>query len=341
MNEKNGVFTKKIATWFKRSYRNLPWKQVGNPYYTYISEIVLQQTQVKQGMPFYLKLIKNYPTVFDMAKAPIEQILKDWEGLGYYSRARNMHYTAKYVVEHYNGKFPNTYEGLLTLKGVGEYTAAAIASFAFNIPKAVVDGNVIRVLSRYFGVFEPAFTSQGKKAMQALADSLIDKTNPADYNQAIMDFGATVCTPKKPSCTECVFNTSCYAYLNNKVTDLPIKKPALVKKNRYFLYHVYINANQQTLIQQRQAKDIWQSLFNFPLVEVNTKNNYKQHVIVKQFSETPFKKQVLSHQNIWAKFIIIKVPKLPKIEGCKTVNIKNLDNFAFPRIIRLFIEDYL
>ena len=227
------IFSKTLIRWYSKNKRILPWRETKNPYYIWLSEIILQQTQVKQGLPYYESFVTSYPTVFDLANAEESDVLKLWQGLGYYSRARNLHASAKHIAYDLNGVFPDTYKDLLKLRGVGDYTASAIASICFNEATAVVDGNVYRALSRYFGIDTPINSSKGQKEFKALAQELIDIKKPADFNQAIMEFGAIQCKPKNPECSACSFRNSCVAFGNNRVSDLPVKiKSAKAKKEK-------------------------------------------------------------------------------------------------------------
>lgn len=260
-------FRERLFAWFAQNSRPLPWKGERDPYKIWLSEIILQQTRVEQGLPYYQKFIERYPTVRHLSDAPEDEVLKLWEGLGYYSRARNLHHTAKLIAGGPGGNFPDTYTGIRALKGVGDYTAAAIASFAFNLPHAVLDGNVFRVLARYFGIETPTDTSAAKKEFTALALELLDPARPGDFNQALMDFGATHCTPQKPKCPDCLLRPQCAAFQQNKVAELPVKSKQLVKKDRFFVYLV-VHHKGDIFVQRRNRKDIWQNLWEFPLLEL-------------------------------------------------------------------------
>jgi A/G-specific adenine glycosylase len=262
-------FAPKILNWYHEHQRDLPWRQTRDPYRVWLSEIILQQTRVAQGMPYYLSFVETFPTVYDLAEAPEEQVLKLWQGLGYYSRARNLHTTAKMVVSEFDGQFPHTYEELKTLKGVGDYTASAIASFCFDVPEPVVDGNVYRVLSRYFGVDIPINSTEGITYFKELAREVMDAENIRDYNQGIMEFGAIQCAPKKPYCLLCPLQESCVALKENKVDILPIKLNKTKVRNRYFNYLVWLDGNGNTVLEQRKGKGIWQNLYQFPLLETD------------------------------------------------------------------------
>lgn len=345
-------FRTTLLEWFQQSERPLPWKDTKEPYFIWLSEIILQQTRVEQGMPYYKKFVEKYPTIQDLATAPEDEVLKLWEGLGYYSRARNLHYTAKYIVKELNGEFPADYKSIRKLKGVGDYTAAAIASFAYGQAHAVVDGNVYRVLSRFFGIDTAIDTAVGKKEFKKLADELLDSTQPAEYNQAIMDFGAIHCKPKRPLCTRCLHKTKCVAFNNKQVHELPKKSKKIAKKDRFF-YYLIMNYKGKVQIKKREEKDIWQELYEFPMLEMTQfceweevteqewwkKNFAEQQFYISKISKAY--KQSLSHQNIVAVFIEIKL-----IEGFfleKEVNIvverKKLKNFAFPKIITTYLND--
>ena len=247
------TFTKKLLKWFVSNYRPLPWKGEKNPYLIWLSEIILQQTRVEQGLPYYEKFRKKYPTIKDLALAPEDEVMKLWEGLGYYSRARNLHTTAKFISKDLDGIFPKTHKEILALKGVGSYTAAAIASFAYNLPYAVVDGNVYRVLSRYFGIATPIDSTDGKKEFALLAQELLATEKPGAYNQAIMDFGATHCMPKQPKCITCLLNKKCKAFTENRIDILPVKTKKIKKRTRYLNYLI-INQGNQVFINKRTGK---------------------------------------------------------------------------------------
>ena len=253
----------------------MPWKETKDPYKIWISEIVLQQTRVAQGTDYYNRLIDAFPTVQDLAKASEDEVLSLWKGLGYYARARNLHYAAKQIVEDHGGVFPKSYDEIISLKGVGVYTAAAIASFAFDLPHAVVDGNVYRVLSRYFNLSTPIDTTSGKKTYAALAQENLVAKRASHYNQAIMDFGALQCTPVSPSCTTCTLRDSCGAYAQGTVDLLPIKEKKLTIKSRYFNY-LYCRKGDKILMMKRKAKDIWQGLYELPMVESHKPMTHKE-----------------------------------------------------------------
>jgi len=261
------TFSNSLIQWYLRHKRDLPWRKTNDPYQIWLSEVMLQQTRVAQGLPYFLKFTEAFPTVHDMASAPEEQLLKLWQGLGYYSRARNLHATAKYVAFDLGGNFPPDYKGLLKLKGVGDYTAAAIASIAYGEPVPVVDGNVYRVLSRYFGIDTDISSPAAKKQFTELAATLVPKNDAATFNQAIMEFGALQCVPKSPDCGICIFNAECTAYLTGKVSRLPVKLKKTKVTDRFFNYLIIKDAKGRTIINKRTAKGIWHNLYEFPLIE--------------------------------------------------------------------------
>lgn len=343
------IFSKILTHWYSNNKRDLPWRDTINPYYIWLSEIILQQTQVKQGMPYYEAFVSKYPTVFDLADAPESDVLKLWQGLGYYSRARNLHASAKYVVNDLDGNFPDNYKDLLKLKGVGDYTASAIASICFNEVAAVVDGNVYRVLSRYFGIDTPINSSKGSKDFKALAQKLIDKKQPAEFNQAIMEFGATQCKPANPLCNSCPFKDSCIALSKNRIAELPVKIKSAKAKKKYFNFLVFISQDEKTVLEKREGKGIWQNLYQFPLLEtekaVNEKaisNLIKKHNFLKDtsFQISLYNKEYiihkLSHQHLYTKFWVVNLEKLP-IEG---VAISKVRDYAVPILIGNFIESF-
>jgi A/G-specific adenine glycosylase len=344
-------FTNSLMQWYLQNKRDLPWRKTVNPYKIWLSEIMLQQTRVAQGTPYFLSFTTAFPTVFDLAAANEEQVLKLWQGLGYYSRARNLHKTAQYVANELSGIFPDNYNDLLKLKGVGEYTAAAIASFSYNEVVPVVDGNVFRVLSRYFDVETDIASAYAKKEFAALAFELMPKHNPGVFNQAIMEFGALQCVPKSPNCGICIFNTSCAALQKKKVDQLPVKSKKLKVRNRFFNYLVVSDDNENTIIQKRIAKGIWHNLYEFPLIETERVEDFDciANLIQSDFfkgneivgisesnPETIIHK--LSHQHLYIKFWKVKVNGTIK----NAINSDTLKTFPFPIVIHNFIEkDFL
>lgn len=339
-------FSQEILKWYHQNKRQLPWRNTKDPYKIWLSEIILQQTRVVQGTPYYHKFLEVFPTVHDLASAPEEKVLKLWQGLGYYSRARNLHATAQMVVNEWNGEFPQTYKGLKSLKGIGDYTASAIASICFNIPEPVVDGNVYRVLARYYGVDMPINSSEGIKYFKKLARKVMDVDDARDYNQGIMEFGAMQCAPKKPYCMLCPLQESCVALKDNKVDILPIKLNKTKTRTRYFNYLVFLDGKNNTLLEQRTGKGIWQNLYQFPLLESEKEINEKelaQHledgfpsrVSVSIYNETPIVHK-LSHQHLYTRFWIIETKELLS-DG---ISWEQLVEFPVPVLIADFIQTF-
>ena len=338
------IFEEEITRWYKLNKRDLPWRKTRDPYLIWLSEIILQQTRVNQGLSYYEKFSEKYPTVQDLANEKEDEVLKLWQGLGYYSRARNMHFTAKYIVENLNGKFPSSYDEILKLKGVGEYTAAAVASFSFDEKKAVLDGNVFRLLSRYFGIHLPIDSSSGKKEFKSLANDLILDKEPGPYNQAIMEYGALVCTPKVPGCKSCRLSINCEALSKNEVDILPLKSKKINKRDRFFNFLV-ITDGESAYLQQRLEKDIWIRLFQFPLLETeqeisSIENNSlidSKHYLVNVSDH----KHLLSHQTIYAKFWLFKSETaLPKSSKFKIISISEIHNYAVPKLIENYLNEF-
>jgi A/G-specific adenine glycosylase len=340
-------FTNSLTQWYLWNKRDLPWRKTVDPYKIWLSEIMLQQTRVAQGTPYFLSFTTAFPTVFDLAAANEEQVLKLWQGLGYYSRARNLHKTAQYVANELSGIFPDNYNDLLKLKGVGEYTAAAIASFSYNEPVPVVDGNVFRVLSRYFDVETDIAAASAKKEFAALAFELMPKDSPALFNQAIMEFGALQCVPKSPNCGVCIFNTSCVALQKKKVDQLPVKSKKLKVRNRFFNYLVVSDDNENTIIQKRTAKGIWHNLYEFPLIETdapedfdfisaNIQEEFFENNTVISIEDCNHKSIIhkLSHQHLHIKFWKIRVDGTIQ----NGIDATTLKTFPFPIVIFNFIE---
>lgn len=346
--EKNQLFTNQLLKWYEREKRELPWRNTNDPYKIWLSEIILQQTRISQGLPYYTKFTNTYPTIKALANAPLEEVLRLWQGLGYYSRARNLHACAQQVVEDYNGHFPETYEELLKLKGIGKYTAAAIASFAFNKPNAVVDGNVFRVLSRYFGISDDISEPQTFKVFEEKGNTLIPKDNPANFNQAIMDFGAIQCKPKSPHCGLCPFSATCFAFNNGLISELPVKTKKVKVRKRYFDY-LALEHEGTYLLKSRGPKDIWQGLYDFALLESEKSISEKALIevigadAIQIESIAPIRKHVLTHQQIFARFVKVKVSDFNTFEelkikyDCEAYSIDQIQ--ALPKPI--LIENYL
>lgn len=341
-------FSKILINWYLNNKRDLPWRKKSDPYHIWLSEIMLQQTRVEQGLPYYLRFTRAFPDVFALAAAPADEVLKLWQGLGYYSRARNLHEAAKFVAYELNGIFPNTYNDLKKLKGVGDYTASAIASICFNEPVAVVDGNVYRVLSRYFNINTPINSSAGIKEFKNLASHLIDKQQPSLFNQGLMEFGALQCKPRNPLCGTCPFNGSCLALKENKIHELPVKLKKGNVRKRYFNYLVVSSKDNTTLLQQRQGKGIWRGLYEFPLIEtfepLKAENPLSEEKIagvlgampleVNLYNEEPVVHK-LSHQHIFTYFWRIHLNKLNE-EG---IPLKRIKEYPVPVLIQNFLEE--
>ena len=338
-----------LEDWYQTNGRDLPWRETKDPYKIWISEIILQQTRVVQGYEYYCRFIQRFPDVFALAEAEEDEVMKYWQGLGYYSRARNLHAAAKSVAE--RGCFPSLYKDIRELKGVGDYTAAAIASFAFDLPCAVVDGNVYRVLSRWMGIEEPIDSTAGKKLFAALADELLDKKRPALYNQAIMDFGALQCIPSSPDCLKCPLADSCVALAKQMVGRLPVKQHKTKTRNRYFVY-LFVRSGEYTFIRKRGEKDIWQNLYEFPLIETEKElpeedllgssqflSLFEGHKIVGLRSYSKKTKHVLSHQVIWTDFYEVNLAEeTSEMDGYQRVRVDELHKFPVSRLISRFFS---
>lgn len=370
-------FSKEIIRWYQENKRDLPWRGTRDPYVIWMSEVILQQTRVDQGLPYFYRFLERFPDVGSFAEATEDEILRLWQGLGYYSRARNMHYAARQVMHEYQGRFPSDYNSLIKLKGVGEYTAAAVASFAGGEPKAVVDGNVFRLLARYFGVDTPINSGRGKKEFQRIADELIDRLHPGLYNQAIMEFGSQQCKPQNPDCGLCVLQSDCQARVQGKVDTLPVKQRAKPSRNRYFNY-LMVQEGNLLLMNKRGSGDIWENLYELPLLETDqpvlphyqphSLNSLQESGILKgtvdllpedsgyrefaaaikkyfgpqaslTYLEGPVK-HVLSHQNLYAVFWSVTdyTPEFEKKVSWNYVDIKQLNNLAKPKLIFSFLE---
>jgi A/G-specific adenine glycosylase len=342
-------FNSTLVSWYSENKRDLPWRNSKTPYNIWLSEIILQQTQVKQGLPYYEKFISNFPTLYDLASASEIKILKLWQGLGYYSRARNLHFSAKYITKELNGVFPKTKKELLLLKGVGDYTASAIASICYEEAVAVVDGNVYRVLARYFGVDTPINSSKGIKQFKALATSLLPNSNLGDYNQAIMEFGAKQCKPISPLCMKCPLNADCKAYATGSTKILPIKLKKTKITKKHFNFIVLNSEGSETYIEQRKNKGIWQQLYQFPLIETNKPAVLKdlmEHskaplIFPETFTELLLFNSTeivhkLSHLELYVKFWILKTSTPIK----NTVKWSDIKSYPVPVVIERFINNF-
>lgn len=345
----NHKFSNTLKMWYLMNKRDLPWRKSKDPYSIWLSEIILQQTRIAQGTSYYEKFTTEYVDIFALAKADEKEVLNLWQGLGYYSRARNLLSTAQYIANQLQGKFPDEYKELLKLKGIGDYTASAIASIAFDKPHATVDGNVYRVLSRYFGLSTPINDSKGPKEFKALAQQLLDLDDPGTHNQALMEFGALVCTPKNPKCASCVLNDSCNALQNGTVSVLPVKLKKIKIKNRFLHFFVLNSNDTSTIIRQRKNQDIWKHLYEFPLYETeNLLMDYtdvepliakefdlKGSYTLKRYNNKPIIHK-LTHQTLFASFWIIQTNEILE----NTTNWNDLHAYALPVLLQNFVDKY-
>nr|WP_314694014.1 A/G-specific adenine glycosylase [uncultured Prevotella sp.] len=328
-------FAATLLQWFKNNGRSLPWRETKDAYAIWLSEVILQQTRIVQGMSYWERFMAQWPTVNDLAAATENEVLKAWQGLGYYSRARNLHTAAQQVME--LGGFPQTFKELKTLKGVGDYTAAAIASIAFGEPVAVVDGNVYRVLSRYYGIETPIDSTEGKKGFQALAQSLLPINEPADYNEAIMDFGATQCTPNSPHCSACPLCETCVAFREQRINELPVKSKKVKQRERHFTY-LYIEYEGKIAIHQRGAGDIWQGLWEFPQEEHLTSSEDSAWKSEAQLLQKGVK-HILTHQILLADIYLWQPTRRPQLPSeFIWIEKQDLENYALPRLIEILLK---
>jgi A/G-specific adenine glycosylase len=345
------IFSRKLIGWYDANKRELPWRGISDPYRIWLSEIILQQTRVNQGMDYFLRMIERFPDVKTLAEATEDEVLKYWQGLGYYSRARNLHAAAQMIVRDFGGQMPSDYEQLLKLKGIGEYTAAAIASFAQNAPHPVVDGNVFRFLSRYFGISEPVDTGKGKKLFTSIAGNLMDQSRAGLFNQAIMEFGALQCVPGQPDCHNCPFSDACVAFETNEIIRYPVKQNKPTTQNRYFHYF-HVRTGNHTYICKRTRKDIWHNLYEFPMIETDRPMLFEELQREKSFRElfpdihTPTfrlqianKKHVLTHRILWANFYEVTLEVLPdSFKSFIRVAENTLEAYAVHRLMQAYFE---
>jgi len=343
-------FSNDLIEWYHPNKRDLPWRDTRNPYHIWISEIILQQTRVNQGLGYYLRFIETFPTIEKLANAPLDAVLKVWQGLGYYTRARNIHRTAKFVVDELGGVMPNTYAELIKLRGIGDYTAAAIAAFAFDEPVAAIDGNVYRIYSRVFGIYAPIDKGDGKKMLRKIAHDELDKNQPATFNQAIMDLGGQVCLPKNPLCESCPVSSMCYAFRNSEVGNLPVKAGKTKVRDRYF-YYLLIRHGDFTYIRQRDAKDIWHSLFEFPLIERSTPLSTEEVFLTEEWLDvcgsgkveityvSDEVKHLLSHQRLFTRFFVVEMEKPSYLlqKNFMKVPVGEMAHLSTPRLIERFL----
>ena len=343
-------FRNKLIDWYLENKRELPWRSTDQPYFIWLSEIILQQTRIDQGLPYYLKFIETYPNVEDLANASEEEVLKLWQGLGYYTRARNLHHTAKYISKELNGIFPGTYSDLIKLKGVGDYTASAIASVCYNEPTAVVDGNVYRVLARVFGIELKINESKGVNYFKKTAQKMIDPSDPGTFNQAIMEFGSRWCTPTNPNCTKCIFKDHCVAFKEKKVSELPVKTKKNKVKKLYYNYFVILSGDGKTIITKRTEKGFWHQLYEFPLIETKSQINLSDLKNLNEFKKLsdaysfmsikPYQinsiVHKLSHRHIYSNFWIVGSSQ--EFDG--GVPVDEISNYPVARLIDKFISSF-
>ena len=337
-------FRNLLITWFQQNKRNLPWRTNQIPYFVWISEIILQQTRVERGIACYIRFIERFPDINSLAQASEQDVLVLWQGLGYYSRARNLHFASRQIMNEYNGVFPGSYEQIRKLKGIGDYTASAIASISFGLPHPVIDGNVYRVLSRIFGISTPIDSTQGKKEFARLAGTLLDREDPGNFNEAIMEFGALQCKPQNPLCSSCPFEHRCEALLNNQIDQLPVKSKQPVQRNRYLSY-LFIRYGEEFYLQKREQEDIWKNMYQFPLIESNIDCSEKEVVLSKEFksvfkninpvilSVSPPIIHKLSHQKLHIQFLNIRVEKPISNNKYFSITPEKMSLFPFPNPI--------
>lgn len=338
-------FVLQITNWYRQNARSLPWRSTSNPYFIWLSEVILQQTRVDQGLNYYLRFTETFPTIQDLANAEEDHVLKLWQGLGYYSRARNLHATAKILNEKYNGEFPTSYPEILALKGIGPYTAAAIASFAFHLPHAVVDGNVYRALARYFGIDTPIDSNAGKKTFQALADELIPHDRPALFNQAIMEFGALYCTPNNPPCSSCFLLDSCASGRRGLASKRPVKSTKTKIRDRY-LHYFHWTSNSEIAVRKRGANDVWEGLYEFPVIESETlvvPSELLPQTFSTQIQPVFSAKHLLSHQRIHAQFYRIDLAKndLFEQQDIQWVDLEAFEQLPIHRLMHKYWDQQL
>jgi A/G-specific adenine glycosylase len=345
-------FTKIVEQWYSKNKRDLPWRKTSDPYCIWISEIILQQTRIEQGLDYYLRFLEKFPDIRSLAEADEEDVLKTWQGLGYYSRARNLHFAAHEIIAHHHGVFPKTYEGIRKLKGIGDYTAAAIASIAFAVPTPVLDGNVLRLFSRFFGIDEPIDKAKGKALILGKVNQLLNPGHPGDFNQAIMEFGALQCKPA-PDCKICPLKSGCVAFQQKRVADLPVKSSKQKQRTRYFYYFIIFSGKgkyRSLFLNKRAGNDIWKNLFDFPLIEKEKAVSYDKLIRSKEWNDLFLGKKVnlikeskpyrhiLSHQIIVARFYQLEVHVKTKLPYLK-VAFNDISKYPVPRLVDKYLEE--
>ncbi len=345
-------FSNQLLNWYDQNKRELEWRKTTYPYSVWLSEVIMQQTQIIQGTPYYLKFIKTYPTIFDLARAEEREVLLLWQGLGYYSRGRNLLETAKYIVSNFNGVFPDNYKALITLSGIGDYTASAILSVCFNKAVPAIDGNVLRLISRFYEIKEPVNKASGRNTVKKICETLISDKRPGDFNQAMMDYSSVVCSPKKPDCIRCIFNNDCISFKNNHVECFPIKEKNPTKKSEYWFYFIIQDTKHRKLYIEKRNEGIWKNLYQFPvfislkkiseieaLNKFVTTNNLPANFEVKSISDEY--KHILSHKILYVKFFVLKssfFANLNLSEQISFVSKNNLSDYPFPAVINKYIN---
>ncbi|MFC2101839.1 A/G-specific adenine glycosylase [Bacteroidota bacterium] len=347
-------FTSDLISWYEANKRDLPFRGIREPYLIWVSEVILQQTRMEQGLDYYNRFVERFPNIKSLASASEEEVLKTWQGMGYYSRARNLHASARYVVNSLGGKFPETFEQIRLLKGVGDYSAASVASQAFDEPQAAVDGNVFRFIARHFGYRDEVNSSSGKKRVKTMAETLMDKNRPGTFNQAMIEYGALVCTPKNPSCGECVFQHSCFAFHQKLVQELPVKKRAVKARKRYLNYLVITSNSKkgtEVIVNKREGDDIWKNLYDFPVIETAKKTSLSQLMKSaewkdifqgKELSKITISEEfrhILSHQVILATFCLIRMD-VPPAKYKTRISIQQMASIPVPRLISKYWQKY-
>ena len=337
-----------LLKWYQNNKRNLPWRNTTNPYHIWISEIILQQTRINQGMDYYNNFINTFPDIQSLANADEEQVLKLWQGLGYYSRARNLHFAAKQIINNFNGIFPNEYDKILSLKGIGEYSAGAIASISFDLAFPAIDGNVQRLISRLYGIEDAINSKDGKNKIKGIVNELIDKNNPGDFNQSLIELGALICKPQKPECEKCPIADYCYSFKNHKQNEFP-RKIKLKKPKDRLLYYLFINQqNTYTYICKRDKNDIWKNLYDFPQINIKDDNKNESNLIdeIKKILNNdefivkkihPFIKHQLTHQTIYTCFTEVYIDSNIKLKDSIKITLNDINKYPFPKLIENFI----
>lgn len=343
-------YRKALTVWYNHTKRELPWRESSDPYKIWVSEVVLQQTRVQQGLDYYRAFLQIFPDVKSLALAPEEEVLKVWQGLGYYSRARNMHHAARTILSEHEGIFPNDYHAIRKLKGIGDYTAAAIASISFGLPYAVVDGNVFRVLSRLFGISTPIDSSTGKKEFYNLAQLMLDTNHPGEFNQSLMELGSIQCLPTQPLCLTCPLSHKCHAYINRSVASFPVKSKQVKQKDRYLNY-LYLHHSKKLFLEKREGKDIWQNMYQFPLIETTVPSSPEEVISSDAWREffkdltftieTVFPERIhlLTHQRLHIRFFSISLDGTAMPDSLIAVELDEIARYPVPKPVENFLKE--